>query len=161
MSFSRRKFLRAGVVSALLAGLELNPAKLVFAQQKRLPGAGGFVVPYEAKIAPMFYFTHETFAPYLNSAFHLSRGKGISFDATLIEVFDLQAKSQAKARAFKSAVLEGECFELTFRAGPRDTLSQGTFKFSHAALGRFSLFVVPGAPSANGMTYTAVINRIA
>jgi hypothetical protein len=132
MSFSRRKFLRAGVVSALLAGLELNPAKLVFAQQKRLPGAGGFVVPYEAKTEPMFYFTHETFVPYLNSAFRLSRGKGLAFDATLIEVFDLQAKSQAKARAF-----------------------------SHAALGRFSLFVVPGAPSANGMTYTAVINRIA
>jgi hypothetical protein len=162
MSFSRRKFLRAGAVSALLAGLELSPSKLVFAQQKQLPGAGGFVVPYEAKTEPMFYFTHETFAPYLNSTFRLSRGKGITFDATLVEVSDLRAKSQASARSLKSKAREGDCFSLTFRAGERDTISQGTCKLSHAALGRFSLFVVPGGePSADGVTYTAIINHLA
>lgn len=157
MSFSRRKFLRAGFVSALLAGLNLSPAKLIFAQQKRLPGAGGFVVPYEAKTEPTFYFTRETFAPYLNSTFSLARGKAISFDATLIEVFDYQAQ----ARARKVRTHEGDCFSVTFRAGARDTVSQGTYKFNHAALGRFSLFIVPGAPAADGTTYTAVINHLA
>ena len=159
MSLSRRNFLRAGCVSALLAGLELSPAKLVFAQQKR--GQGGFAIPYEAKTQSAFYFTHETFAPYLNSTFRLSRGKGIGFDATLVEVSDLRAQSQAKARALKSEVREGACFALTFRAGASDTISQGTCKLSHAALGSFSLFVVPGEPTADGETYTAIINHIA
>jgi hypothetical protein len=109
----------------------------------------------------MFYFNHETFAPYLNSTFRLSRGKGIAFDATLVEVSDLRAKSQVTARSLKSQARDGECFALTFRAGARDTVSQGTCKLSHAALGRFSLFVVPGAPSADGVTYAAIINHLA
>jgi hypothetical protein len=159
MSLSRRKFLRAGVVSALLAGLDLSPAKLVFGQTKR--SVGGFAVPYEAKTDAVFYFTHETFAPYLNSTFRFSRGKGAAFDATLVAVSDNSAKSQAHARAFKSQPREGECFELTFRAGERDTLSQGMLKMSHAALGRFSLFVVPGESTADGTTYTAIINHLA
>ncbi|MCA1817015.1 MAG: hypothetical protein LC746_11515 [Acidobacteria bacterium] len=162
MSLSRRKFLRAGAVSAVLAGLELNPAKLVFGQQMGAGAAkGGFTVPYEAKTEAVFYFTHETFAPYLNSTFRLSRGKGIAFDATLVSVSDTAAKSQARARAFKSQPREGACFELKFRAGERDTVSQGVFKMNHAALGRFSLFAVPGESTADGTTYTAVVNHIA
>jgi hypothetical protein len=105
----------------------------------------------------MFYFTHETFAPYLNSIFRLARGKAILFDATLVEVFDYQAQ----ARSRKVRTHDGECFALTFRAGAGDTVSQGKYKFSHAALGRFSLFIVPGAPSADGAIYTAVINHLA
>lgn len=164
MSLSRRKFLRAGAVSALLAGLELNPAKLVFGQQQQEGASaarGGFSIPYEAKTEAAFYFTHETFAPYLNSTFRLSRGKGIAFDATLVSVSDISAKSQAHARAFRSQPRAGECFELTFRAGERDTVSQGMLKMSHAALGRFALFVVPGESTADGTTYTAVVNHIA
>jgi hypothetical protein len=148
---------RAGAVSALLAGLNLSPAKLIFGQQKRAPGTGGFAIPYEAKTDTAFYFTHGTFAPYLNSTFRLSRGKAIAFDATLIQVFDYQAQ----ARARKVQTHDGDCFSLTFRAGARDTVSQGTYKFVHPALGRFSLFIVPGAPSADGTIYEAVINHLA
>jgi hypothetical protein len=156
MSLSRRKFLRAGAVSALFAGLNLGLAKLAFGQTKSR-GAGGFAVPYDAKTEPMFYFTRETFAPYLNSTFRLStRAKGVTFDATLVSIFDYQAQ----ARARKAKTHAGECFALTFRAGERDTVSQGTYKFSHAALGRFSLFVVPGRQEAGGATYEAVINHL-
>ncbi|MDT7542413.1 MAG: hypothetical protein QOE33_2317 [Acidobacteriota bacterium] len=158
MNITRRSFLRAGSVSALLAGLNLSPARLVFGQQKGgAQGKGPFAIPYEAKIDPAFYFTRDTFAPYLNSTFRISRGKGIAFDATLVEVFDFQAK----ARATKALSHEGECFALSFRTGERDTVSQGTFKFVHPALGRFSLFIVPGTSSAEGMTYGAVINHLA
>jgi hypothetical protein len=149
---------RAGTVSALLAGLNLNPVRLVFGQQKTSPaGKGSFAIPYEAKTDPAFYFSRDTFAPYLGSTFRISRAKGDAFDATLVEVFDYQAK----ARAAKVKTHDGECFALIFRAGERDTVSQGTYKFSHAALGRFSLFVVPGKSSAEGTTYGAVINHLA
>lgn len=157
MTLSRRNFLRAGTVSALLAGLNLSPANLVFGQTKSR-GKGEFAVPYEAKTEPTFYFTHETFAPYLNSTFRLStRAKGVAFDATLVAIFDFQAQ----ARARKAKTHGGECFALTFRAGERDTVSQGTYKFSHAALGRFSLFVVPGSTDNGATTYEAVINHLA
>jgi hypothetical protein len=149
---------RAGAVSALFAGLNLSPAKLIFGQQKRTSGAGGFAVPYEAKTDAVFYFSHETFAPYLNTTFRIAtRAKGAAFDATLVQVFDYQAQ----ARARKTKTHDGECFSLTFRVGERDTVSQGTYKFVHPALGRFSLFVVPGTPSASGMSYEAVINHLA
>ncbi|MCA1633542.1 MAG: hypothetical protein LC802_07450 [Acidobacteria bacterium] len=155
MNLTRRNFLRAGTVSALLAGLNLSPARRVFGQTKSR-GGGGFAIPYEAKIDPAFYFTRETFAPYVGSSFRLTtRAKGAAFDMTLVSVFDFQAQ----ARARKSKTHGGECFSLTFRAGERDTVSQGTYKFSHAALGRFSLFVVPG--KADGATtYEAVINHL-
>lgn len=150
--------MRAGAVSALLAGLNLSPAKLVFAQQKSAPGKGVYAIPYEAKTDAAFYFSHETFTPYLNSTFRIAtRAKGVAFDATLVQVFDYQA--QARARKVKTH--DGECFSLTFRAGERDTVSQGTYKFAHSALGSFSLFVVPGTPSAEGTIYTAVINHLA
>jgi hypothetical protein len=158
MNISRRKFVRAGTVSALLAGLSLSSAKSIFGQKQKSPGVGGFALPYAAKTDPVFYFSRETFAPYMNTTFRIaSRQKGAAFDATLVEVFDYQA--QAHARKVKTH--EGNCFALTFRAGERDTLSQGTYKFVHPALGSFSLFVVPGKPSADGTTYEAVVNHLA
>jgi hypothetical protein len=157
MNLSRRNFLRAGTVSALLAGLNLSPTGLVFGQTKSRV-EGGFAIPYEAKTDSMFYFTRETFAPYLNSTFQLTtRTKGVVFAATLVGIFDYQAQ----ARARKSKTHGGECFSLTFRAGERETVSQGAYKFSHAALGRFSLFVVPGKADDGSTTYEAVINHLA
>lgn len=161
MNISRRSFLRLGSISALVAGLNMRAALPAFGQVKGASGLkGSFAVPYEAKTDPAFYFTPETFSSYLNSNFRLSRGKGIAFDAALVSVSDLRSKSQARARAFKSQVYEGACFALTFRAGERDTISQGICKFDHSALGRFSLFVVPGESSAEGTHYEAIINHL-
>lgn len=161
MNITRRSFLRAGSISALIAGLNLSTARLVFGQEKGAHAAKGLaVVPYEAKTQPEFYFTPDTFSQYLNSTFRLARGKGVAFDATLVDVSDTRLKSQASARALKSKVYEGQCFSLTFLAGGHDTVSQGTLKFNHPALGRFSLFVVPGATSPEGTRYAAIINHI-
>lgn len=162
MNITRRRFLRVGSISALLAGMNLSPARIVFGQQKGASlGKGALPLPYEAKTDPVFYFTSDSFAPYVGSTFRVSRGKGIAFDATLVSVTDLQAKSQAMARAFRAQVQEGHCFALSFSAGARDTVSQGICKLSHPALGRFSLFVVPGATSAEGASYAAIINHLA
>jgi hypothetical protein len=46
-------------------------------------------------------------------------------------------------------------FSLTFR-GPRDrVLPQRTYRFAHAALGEFPLFLVPIGPDSVGMRYEA------
>jgi hypothetical protein len=157
MNLPRRNFLRAGTVSALLAGLSLSPARRVFGQTMARD-AGGFAVPHEAKTDPMFYFTRESFEPYMNSTFRITSRAKTTFEATLVGVFDYQAQALAR----KTKTHKGECFALTFRAGERDTVSQGTHKFSHGALGRFSLFIVPGRVDKEGRTiYEAVINHFA
>jgi hypothetical protein len=162
MNITRRKFLRVGSISALLAGVNLSPARIIFGQQKGASlGKGSLAIPYEAKTDPVFYFTPDSFASYVGSTFRVSRGKGIAFDATLVAVADLKAQTQARARAFRAEVQTGQCFALSLRAGERDTLSQGTCKIAHAALGHFSLFIVPGSSSADGTSYTAVINHLA
>lgn len=138
--------------------MSLSPAKLIFGQEKNRPASkGSFAIPYEAKTDAAFYFTHETFAPYVNSTFRISRGKAVSFDATLVEVSNYQAQS----RTSKVQTQVGECFSLSFRAGERDAVSQGTYKFVHPALGRFSLFIVPSESTAGGTTYEAIINHLA
>jgi hypothetical protein len=158
MSISRRNFVRAGSVSVLLAAGGLRPAGLLFAQSKRDAGAAGpFAVPYEAKVAPEFYFTRDTFAPHLNTPFRFVGRKGGSYaEATLVGVFDFQAQ----ARGRKSKTHGGECFSLTFESRGEHALPQGTYKMEHGALGRFSLLVVPSSP-ADGITrYEAVINHL-
>ncbi|HEX8160823.1 MAG TPA: twin-arginine translocation signal domain-containing protein [Pyrinomonadaceae bacterium] len=157
MSLSRRNFLRAGTASTLLAGFTLSPSKLAFGQNGPR-NAQPFAVPYEAKIDAPFYFTRDSFAQYLNSTFRLTTRARTAFDATLVGVFDYQAQ----ARARRQRTHAGECFALTFRANERDTVSQGTHRFSHAALGRFSLFIVPVRADEGGQTiYEAVINHFA
>jgi len=53
-----------------------------------------------------------------------------------------------------------ELFSLEFAGPPSPALPQGTYLFSHAALGEGSLFMVPIARRETGMIYQAVFNRI-
>jgi hypothetical protein len=162
MKITRRSFLRVGSVSTIAAGLNLSAARHVFGRDKVIPAGKGLIAtPYSAKTGPAFYFTPDTFAPYINSTFRLSRGKAATFNATLVAVTDLSAQAQANAQDFKATATQGRCFSLTFRAGERDKVPQGAFTIDHAALGRFVLFVVPGAPAAAGAQYEAVINHLA
>jgi hypothetical protein len=54
----------------------------------------------------------------------------------------------------------GERFSLIF-VGPRSPfLAQGTYEFSHPALGSFPLFIVPVGAEADQAQYEAVFNRL-
>ena len=161
MSTPRRQFIKTASASALVAGLGLSHAKLLFAQSKRAPATadGAFSIPYEAKTDAVFYFTRDTFAPHLNTPFRIVgniKGSGVYGVATLVGVFDFQAQ----ARARKSKTHGGECFGLSFESRTEHALPQGTYKMEHGALGKFSLFIVPGRPADGVATYEAVINHL-
>ncbi len=53
-----------------------------------------------------------------------------------------------------------ESFALVFRGEVNDRLNQGTYRFEHAALGAFDLFIVPVAQDLTGRYYEAVFNRL-
>lgn len=55
---------------------------------------------------------------------------------------------------------EQELFSLEFAGPPSPALPQGTYLFSHPALGEGSLFMVPIARRETGMIYQVVFNRI-
>jgi hypothetical protein len=153
MNVTRRKFLRAGVVSAFFVGLTFAPSKLIFGQKKRKPAS-------TPDNDPVFSFSASTFAPYVGSEFMLATGaRGRNTAARLEQVADLQQDMRER----HVATHEGECFSLLFTAPApkRATPQQGTFRIEHAALGRFSLFLVPGPARDGSVTYEAVINRLA
>lgn len=157
MNPTRRKFLQAGSACALFAGLGLKPSLLALGQSKRK--GGGHDLPHEAKTDPVFYFNRETFAPYVGMEFQMSqKGARKGYGLRLEEVTDRQA--QLKARRLKAHA--GECFSLYFRGPASKDLPQGTYRLRHAALGEFSLFLVPGRDEASGTTtYEAVVNHLA
>ncbi len=160
MNVTRRKFLRAGSVCALAAGFGFNPSQLVFGQLRRnTPGHKGFDIPYDAKTDRVYYFNRETFAPHVGTDFRFfQKGARKGFGLRLEEVFDNQAR--LKSRRLKAH--DGECFSLYFRGPASKDLPQATYRLEHAALGTFSLFLVPGRPDESGVVvYEAVINHLA
>lgn len=52
-----------------------------------------------------------------------------------------------------------ECFSMLFEGPGSSPLLQGSFPFSHAALGSFDLFVVPVGEQAGLRTYEAIVYR--
>ena len=159
MNVTRHKFLRAGSVCALLAGLGLDSSKLVFGQSKgRSPGHKGYDIPYESKTDRVFYFNRETFAPHVGTDFRLyQKGARKGYGLRLEQVFDNQA--QLKSR--RLAAHDGECFSLYFRGPASADLPQATYRLEHASLGTFSLFLVPGRAESGVVLYEAVINHLA
>lgn len=154
MNVTRRKFLRAGAVSALFAGLTLAPSKLIYGQKNRKPATP------DAPPDPFFSFNASTFTPYVGSEFLLAAGaRGRATAARLERVSDFQQDMRER----HAATHGGECFSLVFSTPvpKRATPVQATYRVEHAALGRFSLFLVPGPPRDGSVTYEAVINRLA
>lgn len=157
MNVTRRKFLRAGAVSALFAGLTLAPSKLIFGQKKRTPAIPDAPTGGD----PVFSFNASTFMPYVGSEFLLAAvaRRGRATAARLERVADLQQDMRERSVATHG----GECFSLVFSAPApkRAAPQQATYGVEHAALGRFSLFLVPGPARDGSVTYEAVINRLA
>jgi hypothetical protein len=135
MSISRRIFLKVSTIAAVAAGMSLKPSVSILGQ--------------DPPSDPLSNYTMATFAQYVDSVFSI-RGS-TSVEVTLTEVKNtLPANESGSGR---------ECFVLHFRGGST-ALRQKTYTIEHAALGTFSLFVVPGGPDANGAQgYTATINR--
>lgn len=159
MNVTRRKFLRAGSVCALVASSGLSPSKLVFGQSPGgNPGHGGYPIPYESKTNRVFYFNQETFSHHVGTDFQFfqqgaSRGHGLRLEQA--------SDNQARLRSRRLRTHDGECFSLYFRGPASENLPQATYRLEHAALGEFSLFLVPGRADESGqVVYEAVINHL-
>jgi hypothetical protein len=149
MSITRRKFLKAGTLLALSLGAPLN---LVFGQQANKGGDGNPFDAQDMPADPLAHYTRAAFASYLNSIFRLYTGYS-TIEVALVEVKDLAPDAAAAASG-------KECFSLLFRGGTT-ALRQNTYGMEHPALGKFQLFLVPGAPDDNGVkSFLAIINRL-
>jgi hypothetical protein len=156
MDISRRKFVRTGVIASALAAIPLASAKNAAARDngKTLPqsliaGANGGA---EVQSSALDFYSKSRFTPYLNSQFQVKSSQLETVKVTLTEVTDF----------CETASTGGECFALRFTGPARGSFQQNTYEVEHAALGKFSLFLVPAGVRRDGakaVNYEAVINR--
>ena len=157
MNIPRRQFIKAGIVTAACAGLPLTigPAS---AQKQRGTGRrqeGYFAIPAEVQDDPTSYYSMATFAPYVNSGFLILIGRAWKH-MKLVEVKSLRpAKGDAAVKSLE------ESFSLVFLASRGQKIEQKVYSIRHAALGKFSLFLVPIGRRTRTTPeyYEAVINR--
>ena len=143
MSESRRKFLKAGLMSALFAAV--SGRKVLGQSWKARDGNPGNNPP--AQSDPLFSYSEATFKSYLNSIFQMQTFNGV-FAMTLQEIESMPAPKG------------GECFTLLFRGGSLPQ-PQNEYMFSHGALGTFQMFVVPtDADQSGAQGYLATVNRL-
>ena len=88
--------------------------------------------------------------------FRIADHGGRSVNAVLAKV--LKQPLPAKSAAVH-AQPRLDCFTLVFHSSA-PALPSATYQVEHARLGRFSLFLVPGAGSRRGTDYVAVFNRL-
>jgi len=145
MSISRRKFLQAGAVAAIAAGI---PVKVLASEQSSAHSTL-FSGLASSPLRPSM--DSELFSRYLNTQFTLRHGeKEARF--TLVEVHHWASRGSKKSPNGR------ECFSLFFDRSSSERLPQGTYTATHAALGEFPLFVVPAGNKQK--KYEALFNRM-
>jgi hypothetical protein len=174
MSPTRRTFVRTGVLAAVSAGFALSSVRLAFGQDSQESNPSlDFQIPYEAKLNPVFSYTKATFEPYVGGIFSARGVGGQKVSLTLVNIRDPQSTvtttrstSLRTTRVRTPVVVKittkwrpTDTFTLTFRAsGPLSELST-IHQLEHAALGKFSLFLVHSQDAAGQNFYEAVISH--
>lgn len=150
MAISRRKFMKAGTLVILSAGV---PLKAVAGELATPASVGTFKGGH---LGDLHALTQAVFAAQLNTTFSVGTGASPSVRMKLVEVNDLRS-----AKVKESPAMRGrECFSLLF-TGPRDaSLKQDTYRVEHSALGKFPLLIVPIGESRQGFLYEALFNRL-
>lgn len=165
MPINRRSFLKSGALSALTAAAGLISAAPARGQEKvrrklSAPRSTPEVqIPYGAEQSPLFYFTQETFKPYVGGIFTASAGMR-SISMTLVEVSDCAPKAPAKLT--RGRVVATNAFALIFSSSDEERLTDLTtiYTMSHGALGEFPLFLTRRDGPAGTAIYEAVFNHL-
>lgn len=142
MKITRRNFLLA---APLAAGAVLNLKGTAFGST--------FSVPSRAAGDALARLNWDSFLPYVNTDFMFTDIGGRSVSLRLADIAEYTTP-RTKASADKL------CFTLIFRGLARNSLSEGTYAVEHFALGKFDLFIGPGAAAGKQQAYRAVVNRI-
>jgi hypothetical protein len=109
-------------------------------------------IPPEATGGEPYALSLSAFSPQVGTRFLVADANGAQTALTLVSAVDLGISDRPVAD-------RGECFVLAFESHGAPALEQNTYAASHALLGTFPLFIVPGAQSSR-QTYSAVFNRI-
>ena len=147
MSLSRRKFLRAGTIVALSAGI---PLKTIVGETLSHPES---LLPTVDHRKAGWHLNREAFARNVNTKFSFDLGHGETVGVKLIKVNDLTPE------AAKSATGR-ECFAAVFVGSNNQPLRQETYLVTHSKLGRFSMLIVPMGRDKEGFYYEALFNRL-
>jgi hypothetical protein len=163
MSVNRRSFLKSGALSALTAAFGLTYAAPTLGQSKpkrkidapRSTPEGR--IPFGAQESPLYYFTRETFEPYVGGFFIVSAGSS-SASMTLVEVRDYTPKAAAKMSP--GGVRPTNSFVLKFSSPDELTDLTTIYLVQHGALGEFPLFMTRRDGPAGTWIYEAVFNHL-
>ena len=157
MKIPRRTFIKAGIIAAACAGVPLTLGPASAQDQGAGNQRGGyFPIPAEVQDDPTSYYTMATFVPYVKSGFQLQVGR-LWKHMKLVEVKNLCPPAAANAPSNNL----NECFSLTFMAARGQKIEQKAYTVRHAALGKFTLFLVPVGRRTRTSPeyYEAIINR--
>lgn len=146
VNITRRKFVREGIVTTIVAGATIRFGGNAYAERK-----GGVAV--ESKNTGLVaYYDKAAFAAYVDSDFLVHAGGENHKYLRLVKVEDFPLKDPSRPN--------DECFRLAFTAPRGTNLAQRTYAVEHAALGAFALFIVPiGIRAGVVEHYEAVFNR--
>jgi hypothetical protein len=154
MTITRRSFLRDGTLVGLSTVAALSLSKLSFAQSAGTK-SGTTAIPREVFATPLYNLSRATCVELVYTKFSFTSAKHGTVETYLKSVEDLTPA------IFKTKAKSGlECFNLVFACQSDIELEQGTYTVTHAKLGTFDLFVVPGAKQRYGRDYNAVINHL-
>jgi hypothetical protein len=103
--------------------------------------------------------TYATFSAHLGETFQVHRGSADAIAVELIQATDRGRSAPAEDQAV-AVPQESESFSIIFLGPPDRMLSQGTYRFEHAHIGSFPLFVVPIGTANGRIQYEAVFNRM-
>lgn len=158
MAISRRFFLKSGSLTALAAGLVLNPNLTIFGQGNSQSTNSGHQIPISAQQQPGFMFTRATFEPYVGGIFQAPDASGHLISLTLLSA--TINKPKASTRLSTRTAAETDSFSLMFRSTEPLPPFTSIHKVSHPALGQFDLFLTPQKQDDGVMLYEAVFNHL-
>lgn len=156
MPLTRRRFLKAGTLTALAAGSALDPLRAFGLDLAGNP-THNFQLPSEAGPSPAL-FTRETFEPLVGNSFRgASDGRSASLKLLRVSGYD----PAARTRLVTCATRPTKSFALTFRAGRSLSPKTSIHQLEHADLGEFSLFMTRYVNPNGHVYYEAVFSHVA
>lgn len=159
MTMQRRKFIKAGTMAALFAGVPLKALAqsdaATRAPQAPIPASE---IPYASRQDGAFYLQKSTFTPYLNTKFRARAADGKTLILTLVAVNDLGHYSKKK-RNLNHLGRNG--FSLVFAGTRRQPPAQDVYTIENDALAPLPLLLTPVyTKDAKNLRYEVIINRL-
>ena len=141
------------------AVLAVAGSRLAFGQKRRRSArTENYQVPIEAQASALFFYTSNTFQPYVNDIFQAPNARGQMITLTLISVS--QYKMRPTTRLSTKKVPQPDSFSLMFRAEARLPQFTSIHRVSHPALGEIDMFLTPHQADDGTLLYEAVFNHV-